>query len=217
MTLHPRAILFDLDGTLVHSSIDFEIMREGIRRVAADHGVDRARLARRDVLGLLEDACALAAENGERVRRAAEDVLLEEERRAAEEATVDDDARALLDDVRASGRAIGIVTRNSRHIVEPLLARLGLACDTLVAREDTPRAKPAPIHVRIALVRLRTSPRHAYLVGDHAMDALGGRRAGVRTFGVPTRGDPEHRAFEAARPDVMLARLGELRAHFGPA
>lgn len=209
-----EAALFDLDGTLVHSPIDFAAMKTAVRAIAARHGVASQALEATDVLGLLTQASRLVAEaDRTRFRDEAEAAILGEELRASREVVAAPGAPEVLARIRASGRKIAIVTRNSRTIAQKVLADLALVHDVLVAREDTPRPKPAPIHLRIALVALRVSPRHAVFVGDHAMDALGGRRAGMRTFGVPTPGDATFSAFAAQRPDVMLEDLHALLAH----
>ena len=206
------AVLFDLDGTLVHSPIDFAAMKAAVRAIAARHGV--ADLTATDVLGLLTQASGrIAQADRVRFRDEAEAAILSEELRAAREVVAAPGAPEVLGRLRDAGKKIAVVTRNSRQIARTVLADLALVHDVLVAREDTPRPKPAPIHLRLALVRLRVSPRNAVFVGDHAMDALGGRRAGMRTFGVPTPGDTTHAAFAAQRPDVMLEDLHALLAH----
>jgi len=206
------AVLFDLDGTLVHSPIDFAAMKRAVRALAARHGVDA--LTATDVLGLLTQASALVAEaDRPRFRDEAKAAILAEETRASREVVAAPGAPDVLARIRADGRKIAVVTRNSRTIAQKVLDDLALVHDVLVAREDTPRPKPAPMHLRRALVLLRVSPRNAVFVGDHAMDALGGRRAGMRTFGVPTPGDTTLSAFAAQRPDVMLEDLQALLAH----
>lgn len=206
------AVLFDLDGTLVHSPIDFAAMKVAVRAIAARHGV--GDLTATDVLGLLTQASGRVAQADRvRFRDEAEAAILSEELRAAREVVAAPGAPEVLGRLRDAGKKIAVVTRNSRQIARTVLADLALVHDVLVAREDTPRPKPAPIHLRRALVRLRVSPRNAVFVGDHAMDALGGRRAGMRTFGVPTPGDTTQAAFAAQRPDVMLEDLHALLAH----
>lgn len=206
------AVLFDLDGTLVHSPIDFAAMKRAVRALATRHGVDA--LTATDVLGLLTQASALVAEaDRPRFRDEAKAAILAEETRASREVVAAPGAPDVLARIRADGRKIAVVTRNSRTIAQKVLDDLALVHDVLVAREDTPRPKPAPMHLRRALVLLRVSPRNAVFVGDHAMDALGGRRAGMRTFGVPTPGDTTLSAFAAQRPDVMLEDLQALLAH----
>src|SRR5258706_6624467 len=49
-------VLFDLDGTLVRSPIDFAGMKRAVRELAAGYGVDAASLHAKDVLGLVEEA-----------------------------------------------------------------------------------------------------------------------------------------------------------------
>jgi HAD superfamily hydrolase (TIGR01509 family) len=214
MVSGPRidAVLFDLDGTLVLSPIDFPAMRGAVRALALEEGASQP-LVSPDVLGLVREASDLV-QDAERFRARADAAILELELDAARSALLAPGVELTLSALSRGGVRIGIVTRNARSVASALLARFALPHDVLVAREDTPRPKPAPMHLRRALVLLRVPKSRAVFVGDHAMDALGGRRAGLRTFGVPT-GAPG--AFEAAQPDVMLARIDELLDHLGRA
>jgi len=206
------AVLFDLDGTLVLSPIDFPAMRAAVRALALEEGASRA-LNAPDVLGLVAEASLLVRDR-ERFRARADAAILELELEAARSACPAPGVETTLAALCRGGVRIGVVTRNARSVASALLLRFALPHDVLVAREDTPRPKPSPMHLRRALVLLRVPKSRAVFVGDHAMDALGGRRAGLRTFGVPT-GAPG--AFDAAQPDVMLSCIDELLEHLGRA
>ncbi|HEX7601903.1 MAG TPA: HAD family hydrolase [Polyangiaceae bacterium] len=206
------AVLFDLDGTLVLSPIDFPAMRGAVRALATEEGVLEP-LSAPDVLGLVREASELVRDRPRFCARA-DAAILELELEAARGARPAPGVETTLAALHRGGVRIGIVTRNARSVAAALLARFDLPHDVLVAREDTPRPKPAPMHLRRALVLLGVPKSRAVFVGDHAMDALGGRRAGLRTFGVPT-GAPD--AFAAAQPDVMLGRLDEVLDHLGRA
>ena len=205
-------VLFDLDGTLVLSPIDFAAMRAAVRTLALEEGA-LVPLQAPDVLGLVAEAGLLVPDKARFAARA-DAAILELELDAARSAQPAPGAEATLTALRRGGVRVGIVTRNARSVASAVLARFALPHDVLVAREDTPRPKPAPMHLRRALVLLGVPKSRAVFVGDHAMDALGGRRAGLRTFGVPT-GAPG--SFAAAQPDVMLARIDELLEHLGRA
>lgn len=207
-----EAVLFDLDGTLVLSPIDFGAMRRAVRTVAREEGAFRP-LTAPDVLGLVAEAAELVRDKARFCARA-DAAILALELEAACSARPAPGAEATLAALGRGGVRIGIVTRNARSVAQAVLARLALPHDVLVARGDTPRPKPAPMHLRRALVLLRVPKSRAVFVGDHAMDALGGRRAGLRTFGVPT-GAPG--AFVTAQPDVMLTCIDELLEHLGRA
>ena len=51
-----RAFLFDLDGTLVETHIDFAAMARAMREMAHAAGVAEERIAGRDILGMVDAA-----------------------------------------------------------------------------------------------------------------------------------------------------------------
>ena len=57
-----RAVLFDLDGTLVDSHIDFGWMRREMLALAAESGCELTALAGADILQIRDAACARAAD-----------------------------------------------------------------------------------------------------------------------------------------------------------
>ena len=50
-----RAALFDLDGTLVHTHIDFGAMKGAVLAIVSEAGVDTAPLKDRDALSIVRD------------------------------------------------------------------------------------------------------------------------------------------------------------------
>src|SRR4051794_29856794 len=159
-----KAVLFDLDGTLVDSGIDFGRMRREMLELAAEAGCDAAALAEADILDIRDAACALGTDRDAALRRA-EERLVAIEREALERATPIAGAGELLAALRERDMRVGIVTRNCREIAEDSMARYGLSYDVLVARADTPRVKPHPAHLLRALDALAVPPAAAVMVG----------------------------------------------------
>ena len=121
------------------------------------------------------------------------------------------EASALLAWLRARGVAVGIVTRNSRAAVSMLLRRVPLPHDVLLTRDDVPRTKPDPAHLLAALDRLGVAPADAIMVGDHHMDIVAGRAAGLRSLAI-AHGRLDDRSFADCPPDGFLRSFAELRA-----
>ena len=157
----PRAILFDMDGTLTEPMLDFA-------RIKAEMGIgDRP---------ILE---ALAALNGAE-REAAEAVLHGHEERAALNSTLNPGCRELLAWLHEHRIRTALITRNSRLSMETVLARHGICLDVLVTREDPPY-KPDPHPLKLACKKLGVSEAHAWMVGDGWYDVQAGLAAGMRT------------------------------------
>jgi HAD superfamily hydrolase (TIGR01509 family) len=157
----PRAVLFDMDGTLTAPMLDFPLIKREMG------------IGSRPILE------ALAGMDEPR-RRAAEAVLLRHEQRAAAESSLNPGCRDLLDWLHARGFGTALITRNSRLSVDTVLARHGLSVGVLVAREDAP-PKPDPEPLRLACRRLGVREDQAWMVGDGQYDVEAGNAAGMKT------------------------------------
>jgi len=210
----PRAVLFDLDGTLVRTPIDFAAMRRESLAAAARYGAAVDDLEGRDIL-------AISAVAASRVRDAAafleeiEALLQRIELEASCHAVPMPGAPELLAWLAENDLGIGIVTRNCAAAAREALERSGLACELLLTRADVPRVKPDPLHLQIAAEQLGVPPEETLMVGDHPMDVAAGRAAGMRTAGfAPTEAARERLAAEG--PDLLVSDLLELRAWISP-
>jgi phosphoglycolate phosphatase len=203
-----KAVLFDLDGTLVESRIDFGRMRREMLALAAEAECDLAALKAADILEIRDAACARACDPAAVLTRA-EARLVAIEREAVERSVPVEGAGDLLAELARRRVRVGIVTRNCREIARDALRRHSLPHDVLVAREDTPRVKPHPEHLHRALALLDILPAAAVMVGDGRMDIEAGRAAGLRTVGylAPER-SPDY--FHSPAPDRVIHRLTEL-------
>ncbi|MBI3910918.1 MAG: HAD family hydrolase [Armatimonadetes bacterium] len=209
-----RAVLFDLDGTLVESAIDFRRMRVEIARLAADHGLSPEEFAAPDVLGMVRAAAARLPDPRVFLARA-EETMVAIEMAALPGAREIPGARDLLRSLASAGLAVGIVTRNCRAAASPLIAAFALQHGVVLTRDDVPRVKPHPEHLLIAARRLGVPAHATMMVGDHPMDVQGGRAAGMRTVGFLGPDRPES-VFAAAPPDAVIRHLSEIAAWISP-
>ena len=183
-----RGLIFDLDGTLVDSQLDFDLMR---REMELPPGP------------ILESIAALPPAHAERCHV----ILRKHEVAGAERATLLPGVSQLL--VRAKERRlpIGIVTRNSREISLAVLLRLHLKYDILLTRDDGP-IKPDPWAVRHICEIWDVPPRQVVMIGDYQFDVLSGRGAGARTVLLTNPIAPhEYPNYEQA--DLLLSSLAE--------
>jgi len=156
-----NAVIFDLDGTLVDSRLDFGAMR---RELGAPSG-----------LGLLEYIEALSSR---RARREAMDIVHRHEVAGARAATWMPGAEEVLHALHARGVPTAIVTRNSRYVAELTMERLGMPPIPLKAREDA-APKPDPEALLALAMQWNLAPRHCAYVGDFRYDIEAAERAGM--------------------------------------
>lgn len=208
-----KAALFDLDGTLVRTFIDFDAMRSALRALAASHGAAAAVAGEDDVLEIVAKTVrALGQPAGKAAQREAYALLAAIEEEGCALALPIAGASNLLRRLRNNDVPVGVITRNCRHVALDLARRFDLEHDVLVAREDTPQFKPHPAPVLAACRALNVSPADAVLVGDLWADIAAGRAAGVaRTIGIQWPHDPPNR-FAGCPPDVIVDSLAAASA-----
>jgi HAD superfamily hydrolase (TIGR01509 family) len=120
-------------------------------------------------------------------------------------------ASAVVEQFRAAGLQLGIVTGANRDRIRVEFQRLGLAFPAIVCHEDVEQRKPHPEGITRALALLNAGTEACCFVGDAPEDIEMGKRAGVFTIGVVS--DYIHRGrLEAAAPDLLLESIAELPA-----
>ncbi len=155
-----RAVIFDMDGTLVDSTYDWPKIRRHL-------GIDGGSIIE-ELDNLPEPA---------RTARLAE--LESIEATATREASIHDGAIDLLDFLKQRGLATALVTNNNRTNTEWLLDRFGLTFDVVMTR-DSGLWKPSGAPLTEAASRLGVPPKECLGVGDSHYDILAARAAGLR-------------------------------------
>jgi HAD superfamily hydrolase (TIGR01509 family) len=182
----PRAVLFDMDGTLTEPMLDFP-------RIKAEMGIGPGPI--------LESLAAL----DESRRFLAEAVLVRHEKNAAEQSQLNSGCRELLALLKSMRISMSLITRNSRLSVTTVIARHKLDFETLITREDGP-FKPDPFALFLACKRLGIQPEEAWMVGDGQYDVEAAFAAGIRSVWI-SHGKARH---FAAEPWLTVASLPEL-------
>jgi HAD superfamily hydrolase (TIGR01509 family) len=184
----PRAVLFDMDGTLTEPMLDFP-------RIKAEMGIGNAPIL--EALAKLDVAR----------RSEAEAILIRHEEIAARESRLNAGCRELLDWLRTRQIATALITRNSRQSATTVLQRHDLKIGVLITRENGP-FKPSPLPLMLACERLKVDPQRAWIVGDGQYDVEAGNAARIRTMWIS---HGRTRSF-AAEPWMTARDLVELWA-----
>jgi HAD superfamily hydrolase (TIGR01549 family) len=215
-----RALIFDLDGTLV-DTVYAHVFAWQRALLEMGHPVDGWRIHRRIGMsgGLFARAVAreigrnLTDQETEALQRRHGEIFREilPERRPLPGAV------ELLATLRRNAIPHGIATSGRRPEIDESLVALGVPDDLVVIeRGDVLRAKPEPDLFLACQERLGVAVDECYVVGDAVWDLLAARRARMLSVGLLTGGygEDELRAAGAFRvyrdPDELLDSLDEL-------
>jgi len=85
--------------------------------------------------------------------------------------------------LKESGLRLGGVTMQTRAELDfsRSIVPLDEFIETWIASDETPRPKPDPVHVQLAIERLGVLPEATMVVGDTVSDLQSGRAAGTQT------------------------------------
>ncbi len=204
-----RAVIFDVDGTLVDSLDAFRVVAE---RAAAPYGLTITAALVREALTTTRGFWDLALPAGQADRAATMDALRREAARLwpavlREHGRVFPDTASVLWTLGARGATLGIVTGSGRASLEPLRAA-GLLhfFQASVTAEDVERRKPDPEGLVRCAAALGVDRHDAVYVGDTPLDIRAGRAAGMFTIGL-LAGAGDSAGLSACGPDRLAASL----------
>jgi HAD superfamily hydrolase (TIGR01509 family) len=187
-----RALIFDLDGTLVDTVYAHVFAWQ---RAMTESGldVDGWRIHRRIGMSGGLFARALAKELGRQLTDTEAAHLQDRHGELFRDFLPDrrplPGAKELLEHLRASGVIHGIATSGRRPEIDLSLEVLGVGPETIVVeRNDVLRAKPEPDLFLACQERLGVGVNECYVVGDAVWDLLAAKRAGMLSIGLLSGG-----------------------------
>lgn len=214
-----RGAIFDLDGTLVHTTVDFRLMKRKLFDVLVEEGVPSYLL---DEASTMSSSLALVrhyiirngtAEDMERISAAVTRSMNMTELEGVARTTAVEGAVRCLRSLQDDGISIGLLTRGSRAYTEAALHHAGITVpfQAMVCRDDHPEeeAKPNGKALKRIMALMEVQPQDCILVGDHAMDMECAASASVRFLGVLT-GSFTRADWERCRCRAMIDNVGEL-------
>ncbi len=181
-----RAVLFDLDGTLLDTAPDFLTCTN---RLLANKGMPPLaeesirRLVTHGSAGIISKVFSLEQNhpNFEPIRQELLSLYLEN---LADRTHPFPGIQELLAELAEHDIPWGIVTNKPELYTQAILKQLPLssAPSTVICPDHVQRTKPHPESVLLALDKLSVAPEHAVFVGDHLRDIEAGLRAGTTTI-----------------------------------
>jgi HAD superfamily hydrolase (TIGR01549 family) len=206
----PKAVLFDLDGTLIES---FASVRDTLVSALLYCGYEPpAGNVYGELFGRSEhDVFVKLGFPEEKIP-----ALMDEWTRFTSEYTGDipyyEGIPELLQSLRQQGCALGIITGRNRKTTRtvPVALELEKIMDVFVNPDDTCNGKPDPEPVFFALKKIGFSPDQTIYVGDSANDITMANAAGCTSILVTWGGVKDATGF-TSQPDYIVSTVEELK------
>ena len=213
-----RSVIFDLDGTLIHSAVDFIKLKKRTIKLLSQSGLPAEMFSMEmKTYEIMQYASKLLKD-----QRVKEEEITLTNRKVSEAwnrielESVDKTkptagAEKVIQTLRKRGLKIGVVTRGCREYAVEALKLTGLleSVDILIGRDDSSRPKPSPEPLMKAINKLNLRPDEAVMIGDNIDDAQCAFSAKVRFIGIIQR-QQTIRTFEGTRFEAILTNLEDL-------
>ena len=208
--LRYRAVLFDLDGTLVDS---YTALAEAVNHARRTHGLAELGSSRiRDFVG---DGIERLLQRAFERTDVPSSVLKAFESRYDEvccsESKVLADVDATLQSLAELGVEMAVCTNKPTGFSKKILEYLGLSrhLRAIVGPDLAGARKPEARHLLFTLEAVNRAPDEALFVGDMPIDVRTARNSGI-DVAVVTTGSATREDLAAAEPDHFLERFADL-------
>jgi phosphoglycolate phosphatase len=180
-----KAVLFDLDGTLIDSAPDLGAAADKMR---TDRGLPSLPLekyrpmAGAGARGMLGVAFGITPEHAD-FPQMREEFFRNYESCMTQRTYVFEGVKQMIDCLVDQGLSWGVVTNKSMRFAAPLTRGIPLfaSARTVVGGDSTPHPKPHPAPLLEAARQLSVRPIECVYVGDDLRDVQAGRAAGMAT------------------------------------
>ncbi len=213
-----KGIVFDLDGTLIHSTIDFRKMKRNMIKILEENevpsGVLTTTMITVDILEKAEHYWDLAQKPEEKrvkLRAVMEELMNQGELEAIPLVNEIEGASQALHELREQGYVLAILTRSHYEYAVEALKKIGAydCFDVVLGRGQTPRPKPYPEALNHTAELMGLEIDELLFVGDMYLDFESAINSGCAFIGVNTSGRGR-RSWREEVPDVLLENVAEL-------
>lgn len=181
-----KALLFDLDGTLLDTAPDFitainkQLKRHGRNPLVGD--AIRTSVTHGSI-GIIESVYNIKQDHPE-FEPLKEEFLQLYLENISEKTGLFDGLRQVLDSCKERNIPWGIVTNKPLKYTAPLMADLGLdkQSATTICPDHVANPKPDPEALILACSQINIAPKNCIYIGDHVRDIQAGKSAGMSTI-----------------------------------
>jgi len=191
-----KAIIWDLDGTIIHFKIDYIRARRSAIKILKKHGIPKINLTIKksifENVGTAKDIFKSMGFNNEKIDNILKKIDREVdniEREAAKIATMINGIDQVLAFAKRKSLKQAIYTLNTSQNARISLEKVNLLkyFDIIVGRDNVDNPKPHPDHLIFICDKINVDPSEILVIGDTSRDIEGALNAGARSVAIHTK------------------------------
>ena len=191
-----KAIIWDLDGTLIHFSIDFIKARKSVIKILKKKGVLGKLLSiEKPILENVRIAKEFLKTQGysvEEIQKIVDEIdktVIQIEYEAAIKAEMIQGIDKVLEFARDNNLKQAIFTYNTSENAEISLEKVNLLCffEIIVGRDNIDNPKPHPDHLLFICNKLSVDPQEVLVIGDTGRDVEAALNVNAHSVGINTK------------------------------
>ena len=190
-----KAVIFDLDGTLVTFNLDVKTCRIEIIQYLTEQGIPQELFSMKetafDMLMKVKKYLTTKSNKEQKfvqIRKTVSSIVENFELKSAKTTEMFLGIPETLKALKEMHLKLALCTISGEKAVEYILNRfnLGRFFDAIITRENVSEVKPHPAHLEEVLNALNVLPQNAMLVGDSIKDVICANHLDVLAVGVTT-------------------------------
>ncbi|MFW9867328.1 MAG: HAD family hydrolase [Candidatus Thorarchaeota archaeon] len=191
-----KAIIWDLDGTIIHFKINSTKARKVAINIFKSHGIEKKNLSiKRSILDNIIASKEIFEKRGytsnqiNQILKKVDEEVSNIEYEAALKATKIPGIEQVLIFVAENNLKQAIFTFNKNKHARISLENVGLLkyFDVIVGRDDVQNPKPHPEHILDICDKLNVKPNEIVIIGDNYRDIEGAINVGAHSIALHTR------------------------------
>lgn len=191
-----KAIVWDLDGTLIHFKIDSVKARKAAISILVSHGIDKKKLSiQKSILDNINTSKEIFQQKGidlNQVNKILQEVdkeVSQIEYDAALDATMIQGIEDVLIFARNKNLKQGIFTFNKHEHAKLSLEKVKILdfFDAIIGRDNVSNPKPHPDHLLVICDKLGVNTNEILVIGDNYRDIEGAINVGAHSIAVHTK------------------------------
>ena len=214
----PKALIFDLDGTIIKLTLPLEAMRSETKRYYIEKGMPAQIFEAADgISSSTAKAKDFFLDSGTSEREweimqiELDDLMSAFERSSAEEVTLIDGALETIHSILAKGFRTAVLTNNSRPAMDIILKKIPLDkyFELIHTRHESPSPKPYPDGLLHLTNKLGLHRDEVVYVGDAMIDGVAAARAGIEFWGISS-GETDSETLKTSGAKVVFRSIIEI-------